>query len=183
MYLKNKNKYWGFTGLTIIIIMLVFSSCMNEKTPEQKKTDALIQKLDSFKRVVDNVNIDSIKFYYEITKDRIEKVNAKLGNNLMEQSYIQIYADFSRASKSFKKYLQYSNDLNNEISFSVKQMNNFSSDLEKQVFTKEQFDMYFKSESDAINNMMDEYKFYLHDLEICLGLFHHSKKQIDNYIQ
>ncbi len=152
------------------VVILYATSCNRVKTIENIKTlDSLENILDTISKNQEEIKFIDVKLAYDTLKadlDSIVKYVIKLPTNKKHKEYFSLYSDLRRDFKSFYKI-----EITKDLRYSKKQITDLQSDVNKNAITKEQFNEYIQTETNAISLLKKQ-----NDKQLYL-----SKKTLTNF--
>lgn len=146
-----------FLLASTIFITLLFSSCNNyEKEKQLMRVDSLLHVSSVFQNRLDSFNTDTIAIYYStilnFNKVLVEKLHGLPESELMKNKLLKM----SSVEKGFKKIPDKLLYFQNEIKFSIDQLNALRNDVKLGLLKNDEFEAYFNDELQSINNISPE---------------------------
>ena len=152
-------------GLFLITAVIAFSSCQNSALKsELDETRRLIQSVDSVETAMSALDLTVVDSAGHTVANQMAYIQNHWGDTLTRETAAMLTI-YRRSGKTLKKDLGRASQINEEIDYSRKQLQNLLSDGENGFFNKEEYNEKLNAERRAVSNLVSESGSFLFAVE------------------
>lgn len=146
------NTIRNISSPAIIFSLMIFTSCVRKNQDELKRTDSLMNVLDSAENkflASDSTRIQNVLD----SMNHKTKLIQKFASDTLDKEMTIFLSDYLRIQQALEKYYPDRRNIIPQITLSKKQLDNMKHDLNNGAISKEEFEKYFPEEERAVTEL------------------------------
>lgn len=165
------------------LLLLLAGSCSNSHTAEIKQIDSLIVIAENQFKLIEEVNVDSMKKIMELSGNGLAILQSAVPDSLIMTEYLNFTSIYGDINKAMKRGLPALETHKTALSETMQQLENLRHDIKKELINDTLLAGYFNAEKSILNQIKSESDLVLSNIKMKKEFFHEYQAKIDSFIQ
>ncbi|MBK5285283.1 MAG: hypothetical protein JJE25_07745 [Bacteroidia bacterium] len=171
----------NISSAAVIFSLLFFYSCLKNNSAELKQTDSLITMLDSSEKIFLSFDTNLVKNILDSSDRKVELLR-KFAPDSLDKEITILLSDYLHINKTLEKSFGERNNVNPQITFSRKQLDDMKRDLNNGAMSKEDFTKNFPEEEKAVSELSSYIVMINTKTNLLLAQYEFIRTKVDSFI-